>query len=924
MPQNKEDIPAGPTAVVVNDSPIQLKVLSRLLSGEGIHVLGFESAEAALSAMDANDPPDVIVTDLYMPGIDGWRFCRLLGSPEYKAFNQVPVLVVSATFAGEEASRITADLGPNACLLSPVDANRFVEQVQILLSGGQPGNRHRVLIVEDSRTLTGILKKVFEARGYDVETAPGFREAKERLSGLAQDSGEMSDAGFQDGNHSGSGVYDIAVIDYHLPDGKGDDLLRRLNSKMPDCVCIMMTSDPDPGLALAWMKQGAAAYVRKPFEPEYLIELCAKAHRERSLLRVEDLLDQRTRELQQKKALYATLFEYNPNQTIVVDRSGKIVSYNRALMRSANRPPNPGDRMYVDYAGDHHEDMRAVLMHCMESGEAAAFPELKYKGRMLSVSITPFPEDSPTGAIVLSQDITEQKQVEAALRESEERYRAVVEKSPTAIAIVNDAYRFVFANDELCQRTGYTRDEIIGRPFFFLLTEESRADAVDRYERRQRGEDLMDRYPFSFIHKNGDRREAEAQSVAFRDSNGQTHLLIQVLDITEQLHIEQEKMRIQDRYRQAQKVEAIGRLAGGVAHDLNNLLSPVLLHGEMLMDELGPDDARRRRADQILQAGLRARDLVQQLLAFSRKQTLAYETVDINQTIDGFMKLLRRTIREDIEIKAFLGTDVQPVKADIGQIEQVIINLSVNAQDAMPDGGRLTLETSVIELDQAYAAVHPDAQPGEYVMLAVSDTGHGMDEETQAHVFEPFFSTKGDQGTGLGLATVYGIVKQHGGNIWLYSEPGKGTTFKIYLPVSEEAKAPKKTIEMPEIVLCGSETILLAEDNKMVSEVTHELLRRLGYPVLTAENGARALEILDRHDGPIDLLLTDVVMPEMNGRDLFERAARKRPGIQVLYMSGYTDDVIAHRGVLDEGVPFIQKPFTMDLLATKVREVLEM
>jgi CheY-like chemotaxis protein len=267
---------------------------------------------------------------------------------------------------------------------------------------------------------------------------------------------------------------------------------------------------------------------------------------------------------------------------------------------------------------------------------------------------------------------------------------------------------------------------------------------------------------------------------------------------------------------------------------------------------------------------------------------------------------------------------VQPVKADIGQIEQVIINLSVNAQDAMPDGGRLTLETSVIELDQAYAAVHPDAQPGEYVMLAVSDTGHGMDEETQAHVFEPFFSTKGDQGTGLGLATVYGIVKQHGGNIWLYSEPGKGTTFKIYLPVSEEAKAPKKTIEMPEIVLCGSETILLAEDNKMVSEVTHELLRRLGYPVLTAENGARALEILDRHDGPIDLLLTDVVMPEMNGRDLFERAARKRPGIQVLYMSGYTDDVIAHRGVLDEGVPFIQKPFTMDLLATKVREVLEM
>ncbi len=920
MSQNKEGRPS-PTAVVVNDSPIQLKVLSRLLSREGIDVQGFESADAALSAMDANGAPDLIVTDLYMPGIDGWRFCRLLRSPEYEAFNQVPVLVVSATFSGEDASRITADLGTNAFLLSPLDGNRFIEQVRTLLSGGQPGNRLRVLIVEDSRTLTGVLKNVFEAHGYGVDTALSFREAIKRLSCSERDLRRIPGFGLRDGKSSG--LYDLAVIDYHLPDGKGDALLNRLRAKMRDCVCIMMTSDSDSGLALAWMKQGAAAYLRKPFQPEYLIELCAKAHRERSLLRVEDLLDKRTRELQEKEALYAALFEYNPNQTIVVDRSGKIVSYNRAHMRSASRLPDPGDRMYVDYARGHDRDMRAQLMRCMESGEATEFSELKYNGRMLSVSITPFPEEGPTGAIILSRDITEQKQVEEALRESEERYRALVEKSSTGIAIVNDDYRFVFANDQLCRITGYSRDEIMDRPFFFLLTEESRNRVIDRYERWQLGEDVPDRYPVSFIQKNGEQREGEFQSVTYRDSNGRTNSLIQVLDITEQIEIEREKARIQDQYRQTQKVEAIGRLAGGVAHDLNNLLSPVLLHGEMLMDELEPDDSRRKRVDQIVQAGLSARDLVRQLLAFSRKQTLEYKTLDINQTVEGFLRLLRRAIREDIEIRTVLCPSVLPVKADMGQIEQVIMNLSVNAQDAMPEGGRLTLETAVIELDQAYAGVHPGTKSGEYVMLAVSDTGHGMDEAIQEHIFEPFFSTKGDQGTGLGLATVYGIVKQHGGNIWMYSELGKGTTFKVYLPVSEEAEAREKTFEEPGCVLGGSETILLAEDNEMVSEVTYGLLRGLGYPVLTAENGARALEVLDRHDGPVHLLLTDVVMPEMNGRDLFERAAEKRPGIQVLYMSGYTDDVIAHRGVLDEGVHFIQKPFTMHLLAAKVREVLE-
>ena len=334
-------------------------------------------------------------------------------------------------------------------------------------------------------------------------------------------------------------------------------------------------------------------------------------------------------------------------------------------------------------------------------------------------------------------------------------------------------------------------------------------------------------------------------------------------------------------------------------------------------------DERREFAVEITNAGFRARDLVRQLLTFSRKQVITLKPIDMNQVVTGIEKLLLRTIPEDIRLEKHLAREIRPVLADIGQIEQIMMNLAVNAADAMPDGGALTIETGLASLDDEYPKRHPGVVPGQYVMLSVSDTGSGMDDETLDRLFEPFFSTKGEKGTGLGLATVYGIVKQHNGNIYVYSEPEMGTTFKIYLPTAAETPEETEPVNASKPASKGGETILLVEDNDQVRQLGRTLLERQGYKMLVAENGEIALKILASHDGVVDLLFTDVVMPGMNGKELYEKAVQEYPDLKVLYMSGYTDNIIAHRGVLKKGIKMIQKPFSVDGLIAKIREVLD-
>ena len=371
-------------------------------------------------------------------------------------------------------------------------------------------------------------------------------------------------------------------------------------------------------------------------------------------------------------------------------------------------------------------------------------------------------------------------------------------------------------------------------------------------------------------------------------------------------------------------MEAIGRLAGGVAHDFNNLLTIINGYSEIILEGLSSDDPWQAELKEIKAAGVRAASLTRQLLTFSRKQVIEPTVLDLNIIVTNLEKMLRRLIGEDVELVTVLDENLGKVNADPGQVEQIIMNLAINARDAIVDVGQLTIETSNVYLDGTYAGTHLEAIPGQYVMLAVSDNGVGMTEEIKNKIFEPFFTTKEmGKGTGLGLATVFGIVKQSGGNIYVYSEPGQGTTFKIYLPQVEEDVSRIEARPDLSIPVARSETVLLVEDDDKVRAFASESLRGCGYKVLEASDGGEALLICEQYSGPIHILLTDVVMPRMSGRELAEKLEGLRPETKVLYMSGYTDDTIARHGVLDEGVNFVSKPFSQDTLAAKVRQVLD-
>jgi len=387
--------------------------------------------------------------------------------------------------------------------------------------------------------------------------------------------------------------------------------------------------------------------------------------------------------------------------------------------------------------------------------------------------------------------------------------------------------------------------------------------------------------------------------------------------------IEREQCK-EEQLRQSQKMDAIGQLAGGVAHDFNNLLTVINGYCELSLRRLAEDDPLRKNIEQIGKAGTRAAGLTRQLLAFSRQQIMHAEVLDLNSVVRDMDNMLQRLIGEDMDLVTLLKPALGQIKADPGQIEQVLLNLVVNARDALPQGGKITIETSNTYLDEAYARKHVSIRPGHYVVLTVSDTGRGMDDETKKRIFDPFFTTKEvGKGTGLGLSTVYGIVKQSQGNVWVYSEVGKGTTFKVYLPRVDEVSEEQEVDDRVRTLPTGSETVLLVEDEHLVRDLTIELLKECGYLVITASNGEEGLRVSTEFEGPIDLMITDIVMPRMSGSELAERIAVLRPETKVLYMSGYTDDAIVRHGILDDHVSFIQKPFSADQLLVKAREVLD-
>jgi two-component system, cell cycle sensor histidine kinase and response regulator CckA len=542
-------------------------------------------------------------------------------------------------------------------------------------------------------------------------------------------------------------------------------------------------------------------------------------------------------------------------------------------------------------------------------------------GRRLPVedSISPIlgASQRPSGAIMVFRDVTEQRHTEKALRESEGRYRFLADAVPEFIFTTDSQGRWDYCNQRWCDYTGLTIDQSTGQQWASMLHPEDEPHSVAQWNESVRT-GVAYEAEFRLRNKEDKYRWFLARGFPMRDDRGN---ILRWFGICTDI---EDFKRAQEQLHQARKMEAVGRLAGGVAHDFNNLLMVIIGYGKILSDAAELEGAPSKEAQQILYAAERAAELTRQLLTFSRRQTVQPRLVDLNSIVRETETLVQRLIGEDIVVRAFLDSEILPVRIDPGQMEQVIVNLAVNARDAMPTGGHLILETSNVELDRPYVRGHSTVEPGRYVMLVVSDTGQGMDQETQTHIFEPFFTTKEPgKGTGLGLSTVYGIVKQSGGQIWTYSEPGQGTTFKIYLPaVLTAGSEPQKAALPSRAETRGTETVLVLEDETSVRKLVQAMLGQQGYTILEAGSPVEALKYCKEHAGPIHLLVTDVVMPGMGGRELAELAASYRSAIKVLYMSGYTGDSIAHYGALDAGVAFLQKPFSSQSLLQKVREVL--
>jgi PAS domain S-box-containing protein len=631
------------------------------------------------------------------------------------------------------------------------------------------------------------------------------------------------------------------------------------------------------------------------------------------------------RRLFEREELFQLIGENVADMIAVVDLEGHRLynspSYHRVLGYTAEELKGSSSFDQI-----HPDDRNCVREAAAEAKRTGVGRPLEYRIRHKdgtwrvfesTASVIRSPSGEPERLVIVNRDVTERKEAAESLRLTESGFRSMIEDAPYGIFRAAPDGSLLRANPALQKMLAYEKldellranldREIFRNPVDFQRLREL-LDSANEFKDVEVELKRRDGTPIT-VRCTGRRVQEEHQGVPCFDVFAE--------DVTERRILERQ-------LRMAGKMEAVGRLSGGIAHDFNNLLGVIIGYSQLLKRRLDPGNALLEPAEEIEKAGQRAASLTRQLLAFSRQQILTPSILNLNDLILDMAKMLPRLLGEDITVNTSLCEALGMVKADQGQIEQVIMNLAVNARDAMPEGGKLRIETANVELDQAYAWQHAGAKPGHYVMLAVIDSGAGIDAETLAHIFEPFFTTKGvGKGTGLGLATVYGVVKQSGGYIWVDSEPGQGASFQIFLPRVEEAVTPTVANKPLGETIGGSETILLVEDAEALRKLTQSLLESHGFHVLVAQNGEEAIQVEARHSGKIDLLLTDVVMPGMNGRVLTERLLPKQPGMRVLYISGYTDSFIAGHGVLERGVVLLHKPFTEDALIRKVREVLD-
>lgn len=635
-------------------------------------------------------------------------------------------------------------------------------------------------------------------------------------------------------------------------------------------------------------------------------------------------------ELKESERRYREIFENAKEALYVHDLSGRYTLVNKACEELIGYTHEEILQMSVFdvVASEDIDFIRNSLEQSLVDHAPTTYKVdvIRKDGQRVPVEVSSrliFREGRPVGVQCTARDISERRHAEEALRASEQRFRDLVENANDIIYSHDLQGNYTSINKAGEVITGYTVEEALKLNLAETTAPDYLPKAREMMQRKLAGERVT-AYEIEIIAKDGHRVTVEVNTKLVYENGVPVGVQGIARDITERKRMENDLRASQAQLQQSQRLEAVGQLAGGVAHDFNNLLTAIIGYSELSLRKLEPESPVSRDIAEIKKAAGRAASLTRQLLAFSRKQILKPEVLDLNHVVGDMHKMLRRLIGEDIDLVTILSPETSRVEADRGQLEQIIMNLVVNARDAMTLGGNVIIETVKTDLDEDDVDEHMPMQPGKYVMLAVSDTGTGMDAETKTRIFEPFFTTKEvGKGTGLGLSTVYGIVKQSGGFIWVYSELNVGTTFKIYLPRLSDSSNVQEAVTSHAPVPLGTGTVLLVEDDALVRNVAVESLELAGYKVLESENGNRALAIASNYKDEIDLLITDVVMPVMGGRELAERLAVLRPKTKVLFMSGYTDDAVVRHGIMDKDIEFLQKPFTPDGLLRRVDEVLQ-
>jgi PAS domain S-box-containing protein len=815
----------------------------------------------------------------------------------------------------------------------------------------------RVLIVDDEPEIRETLSKFLAGEGYVIATCG---TASEALAQVEQ------------------GQFDVVVADILLPEISGLELLERIRAGAPAVKVLLITGDPGYSTAAAAVRLGAFDYLAKPVTQSAIRRSVASAVRLKKVEdenryyreRLEVLVEERTRQLESFSARLREMAEHMKG-LLRCQEMGQLAP--GVLELFTDNMAAEGGSFYVVRDGtlellasldpDHSPPSiplppppRSVLGRVMElrqgvairdiaaeeqiepsgwagyrDGSLLALPCLDGDGEIVGVVTLhnkkrpPFSEqDVEIGRIIAGHSVEAIRAVELnrRLRDSERRYRALIERSADAVALLDRQGRALYVSAATERILGHQPERLIGRPAVAVVHAEDRPRLAAALQQLSAAPDSVLSIEVRARHRDRTHPWIEVVLSNLLDEPAVGAIVVNFRDVSDRKRSEHEKAQLIEQVQQSQKMEALGRLAGGVAHDFNNLLTAILGYTELIREGLGPEHPLAQDARELAAAGERATALTSQLLTFSRRQIIEPKLVDLNLTLQHSQSLLARLLGEDIELSLRLAPDLWRTQVDPTHVDQILMNLAANARAAMPRGGRLVIETANVIHECDWRDVDADVKAGEFVMLAVTDTGCGMSRETAGRIFEPFFTTK-EQGTGLGLATVYGIVKQHGGGISVSSEPGLGTTFHLCFPHGEGAQHDAPRAPAREELARGTETVLLVEDEASVRSLVRTMLEMLGYGVIIASCGEEAVDLARVRAGQIDLLVTDVVMPGMNGRELFETLCATQPTMKCLFVSGYTRDVIARHGVLEEGINLLSKPFSITELAANVRAVLD-